>query len=63
MTDLSVGVKIYDNDLFLKYGMEAEAAADLLRSMGVTYVITQSRFLPMQDSAVESAVRGDDRCV
>ncbi|CDX50239.1 hypothetical protein MPL1032_110012 [Mesorhizobium plurifarium] len=61
MTDLSVGVKIYDNDLFLKYGMEAEAAADLLRSIGVTYVIAQSRFLPMQDSAVESAVRADDR--
>lgn len=61
MMDLSVGVKIYDNDWFLKHGMEIEAAADLLRSMGITYVITQSRYLPMQDTAVESAVRGHDR--
>jgi hypothetical protein len=61
MIDLSVGVKIYDNDWFLRHGMEVEAAADLLRSMGITYVITQSRFLPMQDTAVESAVRATDR--
>lgn len=61
MIDLSVGVKIYDNDWFLKHGMEVEAAADLLRSMGITYVITQSRYLPMQDTAVESSVRGQDR--
>ncbi len=61
MIDLKVGMKIYDNDWFVKHGLEVEQAADLLHGLGVTYVITQSRFLPMQDTAVPSAVRGDDR--
>jgi hypothetical protein len=57
MLHLRLGLKIYDNDWFLRYHLSPEAAADLLVSMGVTFVITQSRYLPMQDSAVESAVR------
>ncbi len=57
MIDLRLGFKIYDNDWFLKYGFSPEAAADILAGMGATFVIAQSRFLPMQDSAVESAVR------
>lgn len=54
--DLSVGMKIYDNAWYLRDGLEPEAAADRLAGMGVTWVIAQSKFLPMADSAVESAV-------
>jgi hypothetical protein len=60
MLNLTVGMKIYDNAWFLRHHLEPEAAADLLQSMGVTFVIAQSRFLPMHDSAVESAVRQED---
>lgn len=59
--DLRSGVKIYDNDWFLRYHLSTEAAADVLASWNVTYVISQSRYLPMQDSAVASAVAGTDQ--
>jgi hypothetical protein len=57
MTNLRLGFKIYDNDWFLKYALTPDQAADRLAGLGATYVIAQSRFLPMQDSAVESQVR------
>lgn len=60
MHSLSVGMKIYDNRWFLGRGLSPEAAADFLKDMGVTWVIAQSRLLPMADSAVESAVRQTD---
>ena len=60
MIDLRLGFKIYDNDWFLKYGFAPEQAADVLAGMGATFVIAQSRYLPMQDSAVESQVREAD---
>jgi len=60
MTNLRLGFKIYDNDWFLKYGLTPDQAADRLAGLGATYVIAQSRFLPMQDSAVESQVREAD---
>ena len=60
MIDLRLGFKIYDNDWFLKHGMAPEQAAGVLANMGATFVIAQSRFLPMQDSAVESQVREGD---
>jgi|GEM_PF-1029095 hypothetical protein len=56
MSDVSVGMKIYDNDWFLKYGLSPEAAADRMVELGVGFVITQSRYMPMADSAVPSAV-------
>ncbi len=59
--DLRFGVKIYDNDWFLRHRMSAVQAADLLAQWGVTYVIAQSKFLPMSNSAVASAVTDDDR--
>jgi hypothetical protein len=64
MLNLTVGMKIYDNEWFLRYRLQPEESADLLQSMGVTFVIAQSRFLPMQNSAVESSVRNEDvvRC-
>jgi hypothetical protein len=53
-------MKIYDNSWYLTHRLEPERAADILHAMGVTWVIAQSRWLPMADSAVESAVRGAD---
>lgn len=60
MLNLRLGFKIYDNDWFLRFRLSPEEVADLLGRMGATFVITQSRYLPMQDSAVESAVRDVD---
>jgi len=59
--DLRCGVKIYDNDWFLRHRLSAEETADLLADWGMTYVIAQSRFLPMPNSAVTSAVTDADR--
>src|SRR3569833_3857310 len=60
MVDLRLGFKIYDNDWFLKHGMEPGQAADVLAGLGATFEIAQSRFLPMQVSAVDSQVRDAD---
>jgi len=51
-----VGVKSYDNDWFLKYGLGYRDAARLLREWGATFVLAQSKHLSMPDSAVESEV-------
>jgi len=59
--DLRFGVKIYDNDWFLRHRLSETQTADLLAEWGVTYVIAQSKFLPMPNSAVTSAVTEDDR--
>jgi hypothetical protein len=59
--NLRFGVKIYDNDWFLRHGLSATQAADLLAEWGITYVIAQSKFLPMSDSAVTSAVTDADK--
>jgi hypothetical protein len=58
--DLRSGVKIYDNDWYIRHGMEADQLADLLASWNISYVIAQSRYLPMQDSAVPSRVTPAD---
>ncbi|MBO0903844.1 hypothetical protein [Jiella sonneratiae] len=54
--DLRSGVKLYDNNWFLRHGLCEEALADRLAGLGVTYVLSQSRWLPMEDSAVQSRV-------
>jgi hypothetical protein len=51
-----LGMKVYDNDWYLKYDLSYAAAAELLSDWGVTFVIAQSRLLPMPDSAVKSEV-------
>lgn len=56
MFNPSVGMKIYDSIWYLRHRLEPEEAADILAEMGVTFVLTQGRLLPMQDSAIESAV-------
>ncbi|HAL62635.1 MAG TPA: hypothetical protein DCP08_09560 [Chloroflexi bacterium] len=56
MRKIEIGMKIYDNDWFLKYDLSYKEAARCLRDWGVTFVLAQSRFLPMPDSAVKSEV-------
>jgi hypothetical protein len=58
--NLRSGVKIYDNEWFIRHGLAIEAAADLLASWNITYVIAQSRYLPMQNSAIPSTVSARD---
>src|SRR5580658_8632126 len=53
----AVGMKSYDNDWYLRFNLSYDAAAALLSDWGVTFVIAQSRALPMPDSAVKSEVR------
>ena len=59
MGRFQVGMKLYDLDWFLKYGLSYQEAAQLLRDWGVTFVLAQNRFLPMPDSAVVSEVKPD----
>jgi hypothetical protein len=51
-----VGMKVYDNDWYLKHNLSYEDAADLLSDWGVDFILTQSRALPMPDTAVKSEV-------
>jgi hypothetical protein len=55
-----LGMKIYDNAWYLKYALESDQAADILAGMGVTFVLAQSRLLPMQDTAIESEVTPEE---
>ena len=52
----ALGMKIYDNDWYLRFGLSYDDAAMLLRDWGVTFVIAQCRLMPMPDSAVKSEV-------
>jgi hypothetical protein len=56
MLDPRIGMKIYDNVWYLQHMLEPEQAAEILNSMGVTFVLSQSKLLPMQDTAIESEV-------
>jgi hypothetical protein len=56
MESLQVGLKLYDVDWYLKYDLSYREAARILRDWGVTFVLAQSRLLPMPDSAVKSKV-------
>jgi hypothetical protein len=60
MAPFEVGMKIYDNDWFLKFGLSYQAAARMLKDWGVTFVLSQNKYLPMPDSAVDSEVTPDD---
>jgi len=56
MTAFELGTKNYDTDWFLKYGLSYKDAAKTLREWGFSFILTQSRFLPMADSAVLSEI-------
>ena len=59
--DLRCGVKLYDNDWFVRHGLSEDNLADMLAGLNISYVIAQSRLLPMQDSAVKSHVSAAER--
>lgn len=59
MNEFEIGVKVYDSDWLLKYGLSPPQAARMLRNWGVNFVLAQSRYLPMPDSAVDSQVSPD----
>jgi hypothetical protein len=54
--EFNLGTKNYDTDWFLKYDLSYTQAAKLLKSWGFSFIMTQSRFLPMADSAVPSEI-------
>jgi hypothetical protein len=56
MGEFILGTKNYDTDWYLKYGLSYAEAAKTLREWGFSFILTQSRFLPMADSAVTSEV-------
>jgi hypothetical protein len=49
-------MKIYDNDWYLHHGLSYDQAAEMLDDWGASFVIAQSRFLPMPDTAVKSEI-------
>jgi hypothetical protein len=56
MNGFMLGTKNYDSDWYLKYDLSYGEAARMLREWGFSFILTQSRFLPMADSAVISEV-------
>jgi hypothetical protein len=52
--EFRIGVKSYDHDWFLKYGLSPQDAAELLEQWGVSFVLARSCYLPMPNSAVKS---------
>ncbi|MCK5129525.1 MAG: hypothetical protein KAQ68_06725 [Clostridiales bacterium] len=69
--DFKIGVKIYSSDWFWKYNLSYQSAANELKDMGINYVIAQNKYLPMNNSAVDSEIpvnklklmqTYDDRC-
>ena len=56
MASFDVGMKVYDNDWFLKYELSYQDAAKILKDWGVTFILAQSRYLPISDTAVKSEV-------
>lgn len=59
MSKMKIGLKVYSNDWYLKYNLSYTQAADLLSEWGVTFIIAQSKVLPMPDTAVKSEVPPD----
>ena len=52
----TTGMKVYDNDWFLRFDLDYDDAARLLGDWGVTFNLAQSRYLPMPDTAIKSEV-------
>jgi len=61
MFDPRLGMKIYDNVWFVECLLEPEEAADFLANMGVSFVLSQSKLLPMQDTAIASEITAKQR--
>ncbi|HEY7765251.1 MAG TPA: hypothetical protein VIB38_09705 [Aestuariivirgaceae bacterium] len=61
MFDPRLGMKIYDNVWYVEHLLEPEQAADILSSMGVSFVLSQSKLIPMQDTAIASEITAEHR--
>ena len=61
MNGFMVGMKIYSLDWFWKYNLDYKQAAEELKSLNVSYIITMSKHLPMYNSAVDSEIRRKKR--
>jgi len=60
MEKFHIGVKIYDSDWLLKFGLSPKKAARILKEWGVDFVLAQSRYLQMPDSAVDSVTSSNN---
>ncbi|MFC1936487.1 hypothetical protein ACFLYP_02340 [Chloroflexota bacterium] len=58
-SSFNVGVKVYDSDWFIKYKLSYAEAAKTLKDWGCSFVLAQSKYLPMPDSAVKSEAGPD----
>ena len=59
MNEFEFGLKIYSSDWLTEYGLSPEKAVGLLKSWGVDFVLAQSQYLPMPNSAVQSEAQMD----
>ena len=59
MEDFILGTKNYDTDWYLSYGLSYTEAAKILRDWGFSFILTQSRYLPIPDSSVSSEVKSE----
>jgi len=61
MENFMVGMKIYSLDWFWKYNLDYKQAAEELKSLNVSYIITMSKHLPMYNSAVDSEIPAEKK--
>jgi hypothetical protein len=52
--DLRLGIKVYDSSWSSEYGLSARELTRFLQEIGCTFVIAQSKLLPMHSSAVRN---------
>ena len=56
-----LGMKVYDNDWFLKFHFSYSEVAKILKDWGVNLILTQSKYIPMPDTAVKSEVSEQEK--
>ena len=56
-----LGMKVYDNDWFLKFRFSYSEVAKILKDWGVNLILTQSKYIPMPDTAVKSEISKQEK--
>ena len=56
-----LGMKVYDNDWFLKFRFSYSEVAKILKDWGINLILTQSKYIPMPDTAVKSEVSEQEK--
>jgi len=56
-----LGMKVYDNDWFLKFHFSYSEVAKILKDWGVNLILTQSKYIPMPDTAVKSEISKQEK--